>query len=78
MDLCQWFFMCVCVACICVLYCICHCIAMYGKVRYLETANHLSCGHHRHLMVDKFLTHDYHVVINQVTDHQHHTIVWAC
>ena len=33
----------------------------YGMI---ETTNHLSCGHHRQFMVDKFLTHDYHVMIN--------------
>ena len=47
-----WRFSCVYVACICVLYYICHCIAMYGMV---ETANHVSCGH---LMIG------YHVMIN--------------
>ena len=41
-----------------------HCHVWYGKVHILsnlETANHVSCGHHRHLTVDKILTHDYHV-----------------
>ena len=50
------------VHCICKLACVCstrncHCVA-------LETTNHLSCGYHRHLLVDKVLTHDYHVMIN--------------
>ena len=50
--------------CKCALLLYCHCIAMYGICSNLETANHVSCGHHRHLMVDKLLTHDYHVIIN--------------
>ena len=48
-----------------------HCVyALPCMVKYLrmcsnlETANHVSCGLARHLMVDKFLTHDYHVLIN--------------
>ena len=49
------FTLCVCIACM---------VKYLRMCSNLETANHVSCGLARHLMVDKFLTHDYHVMIN--------------
>ena len=58
----------VCVFAMAVFICVCSTVfvtALPCMVRYnLGTTNHASCGHHRHLMVDKFLTHDYHEMIN--------------